>query len=66
MRNWQLYLEALLAPDELRRRVATSRARQGLPPTIEDLAVIERAVRLFALVQPNTDTSRVRTKRSSR
>ncbi|UGQ09358.1 hypothetical protein LO772_20720 [Yinghuangia sp. ASG 101] len=39
-------------PDEMRERVARSRAAQGLPPTIEDLAVIERVARVFELIEP--------------
>jgi hypothetical protein len=44
-------------PDELRRRVAESRARQGLPPVIEDLAVIERVALAFRLVEPDLSES---------
>lgn len=51
---WESPLGALLAPEELRERVAASRARQGLPPVIEDLAVIERVVRVLTLVGPGT------------
>lgn len=41
-----------MVPDELRRRVAESRALQGLPPVIEDLAVIERVALAFRLIEP--------------
>lgn len=57
---------ALLAPDELRQRVMRSRARQGLPPVIEDLAVIERAARVFTLVESGARTPRHGSRRSSR
>ncbi|MFG1879509.1 hypothetical protein ACGFIV_32210 [Sphaerisporangium sp. NPDC049003] len=36
--------------DEMRARVAASRAAQGLPPVIEDLAVLERVAAVFRLV----------------
>ncbi|MEV4249639.1 hypothetical protein AB0J63_40270 [Streptosporangium canum] len=36
--------------DEMRARVAVSRAAQGLPPVVEDLAVIERVAAVFRLV----------------
>ncbi|WP_410540261.1 replication initiator [Streptomyces sp. KL2] len=51
---WDPPLGALLAPEELRERVAVSRARQGLPPVIEDLAVMERVARVLTLVRPGT------------
>jgi hypothetical protein len=34
----------------MRARVAASRAAQGLPPVVEDLAVIERVAAVFRLV----------------
>lgn len=36
--------------DEMRVRVAASRAVQGLPPVVEDLAVLERVASVFRLV----------------
>ncbi|MEV6860536.1 hypothetical protein AB0M44_05985 [Streptosporangium subroseum] len=36
--------------DEMRTRVAASRAAQGLPPVVEDLAIIERVAAVFRLV----------------
>jgi len=34
----------------MRARVAASRAAQGLPPVVEDLAVLERVASVFRLV----------------
>ncbi|MFJ4365746.1 replication initiator [Streptomyces chartreusis] len=45
---------APLVPDELRRRVTDSRARQGLPPVIQDLPVIERVVLSLSLIPPDS------------
>ncbi|MEV7971055.1 hypothetical protein AB0O34_34435 [Sphaerisporangium sp. NPDC088356] len=36
--------------DEMLARVAASRAAQGLPPVVEDLAVLERVALVFRLV----------------
>lgn len=36
--------------DETRQIIATSRAAQGLPPTIEDPAILERAAAVFRAV----------------
>ncbi|GGK99714.1 hypothetical protein Sme01_61060 [Sphaerisporangium melleum] len=36
--------------DEMRARVAASRAAQGLAPVVEDLAVLERVASVFRLV----------------
>ncbi|GAB3130590.1 hypothetical protein GCM10027161_02500 [Microbispora hainanensis] len=36
--------------DEMRARVASSRAAQGLPPVVEDLVVLERVASVFRLV----------------
>ena len=41
---------AAVMNDEMRARVAASRAAQGLPPVVEDLAVIERVAAVFRLV----------------
>ena len=35
---------------EIRARVTASRAAKGLPPTVENLAVIERVAKVFDLV----------------
>ena len=37
---------------EIRARVTASRAAKGLPPTIENLVVLERVARVFDLVPP--------------
>lgn len=39
---------------ELRAYVAASRAEQGLPPTIQDPAALERIAAVFRLVNPQT------------
>lgn len=57
---------APLVPDELRERVAASRARQGLPPVIEDFAVIEQAARVFELAPPGGQGAGKGAMRSSR
>lgn len=36
--------------DRISRKVATSRAAQGLPPAIEDPATLERVAAIFRLV----------------
>ncbi|GLX05926.1 hypothetical protein Misp03_28530 [Microbispora sp. NBRC 16548] len=36
--------------NEMRARVAASRAAQGLAPVVEDLAVLERVASVFRLV----------------
>lgn len=41
---------AAVMNDEMRARVAASRAAQGLPLVVEDLAVIERVAAVFRLV----------------
>ena len=38
---------------ELRAKVAGSRAQQGLPPTVEDPAALERAASVLRLVECN-------------
>lgn len=43
--------------EEIRAFVAASRARQGLPPTIEDLATIERIATIFRLADEDTSAS---------
>ncbi|SDO87210.1 hypothetical protein SAMN04489867_0811 [Pedococcus dokdonensis] len=36
-----------LSPEEIRRRCIESRAAQGLPPTVQDGAVLDRLVALL-------------------
>ncbi len=40
-----------MTPDEVRRLVAESRARQGLPPTVEDPAAVARIARLLRAIE---------------
>jgi hypothetical protein len=42
-----------VTPDELRAKVAASRASQGLPPTIQDPATLERVAAVFRLMAPD-------------
>lgn len=39
-----------MSPEELHAKVVTTRARQGLPPTITDPATLERVAAVFRLV----------------
>ncbi|MGH3810269.1 MAG: hypothetical protein ACRDRU_27345 [Pseudonocardiaceae bacterium] len=39
-----------MTPAELRAKVATSRVAQGLPPTVQDPAALERAAAVMRLV----------------
>ncbi|MGH3933562.1 MAG: hypothetical protein ACRDS1_01025 [Pseudonocardiaceae bacterium] len=41
---------------ELRAYVAASRAAQGLPPTVEDPAILERVAAVFRLVAPPVES----------
>jgi hypothetical protein len=42
-----------VTPDELRAKVAASRASQGLPPTIQDPATLERVAAVLRLMAPD-------------
>lgn len=41
-----------MTPEELRDWVTASRAKQGLPPTVEDPGVLERAAAAFRVIAP--------------
>lgn len=41
-----------MTPDELRAWVTASRAKQGLPPKVEDPGVLERAAAAFRVMAP--------------
>jgi hypothetical protein len=60
-------MAALRSEDEYRTRAVASRAAQGLPPTITDLAVLERVAAVFArqpvVVADDVKTARKRTAR---
>jgi hypothetical protein len=58
-----------VTPAELRAKVATSRAAQGLPPTVQDPAALERAaavLRLVALPEPLVPLQRKRSEKQTR
>ncbi|MBV8542554.1 MAG: hypothetical protein JO063_10065 [Pseudonocardiales bacterium] len=42
-----------MTPAEVRAKVTRSRARQGLPPTVEDPAALERAAAALRLATPS-------------
>jgi hypothetical protein len=50
-----------MTPDELRERVAASRAAQGLPPVITDPAILSRAGVLLRLAATPTPVGGART-----
>lgn len=52
-----------MTPDEITRRVTASRAAQGLPPKVEDPAILAKVATLLASAAPRTDERRPTTGR---
>lgn len=56
-----------MSPDELRAKVARTRAEQGLPPVIKDPATLERVAAVLRLVpvQPAVPPQRTRPRKTT-
>jgi hypothetical protein len=57
----------MVSSPEIRAKVATSRAKQGLPPVIEDPATLERVAAVLRLVpvQPAVPPQRTRRRKTT-